>query len=115
MLERALEKLHRSEQMLTLQLPGEVLRIPLHQIHYLEVCRNYVTIHGKQDYTVKKTLGEFESLLNACFFRLGRSYILNLSRVVRITRTQVTLQNGSVLPLPRGMYEPLNRAVISLQ
>ena len=114
-LERALEKLHRSEQMLTLQLPGEVLRIPLHQIHYLEVCRNYVTIHGKQDYTIKKTLGEFESLLNACFFRLGRSYILNLSRVVRITRTQVTLQNGSVLPLPRGMYEPLNRAVISLQ
>lgn len=110
---RALEKLHRNEQMLTLQLSGEMLRIPLHEIHYLEVCRNYVTIHGKQDYTVRKTLGEFEPLLSECFFRLGRSYILNLNRVARITRTEVTLQNGSVLPLPRGMYESLNRAVIS--
>lgn len=113
-LDRALEKLQGSQRTLTLKLPEETLRIPLCEILYLEVCRNYVTIHGKQDYTVKRTLGEFESLLDERFFRLGRSYILNLTRIERISKTEVTLSGGHVIPLPRSMYEPLNRAVISL-
>ena len=113
-LDRALEKLHRNERTLTLELSGEVRRIPLYEIRYLEVYKNYVTIHGKEDYTVKKTLGEFEALLDESFFRLGRSYILNLNCVERITRTEVTLNDGSVLPSSRNMYEPLNRAIISL-
>lgn len=113
-LDRALEKLRRNERMLTLELPEEILRIPLYEISYLEVRKNYVTIHGKQEYTVKKTLGEFEPLLDERFFRLGRSYILNLTQVQRITKTEVTLSSGCVIPLPRSMYEPLNRAVISL-
>lgn len=113
-LDRALERLHRNEKALTLELSGEVLRIPLHEILYLEVCKNYVTIHGKRDYTVKKTLGDFLPLLDERFFRLGRSYILNLTRIERITKTEVTLSDSSLIPLPKSMYEPLNRAVISL-
>ena len=113
-LDRALEKLRHNERALTLELAGEVLRIPLYEILYLEVCKNYVTIHGKQDYTVKKALGDFQPLLDERFFRLGRSYILNLTRVERVTKTEVTLSDGSRIPLPKSMYEPLNRAVISL-
>ncbi len=113
-LDRALEKLRHNERALTLELAGEVLRIPLYEILYLEVCKNYVTIHGKQDYTVKKVLGDFQPLLDERFFRLGRSYILNITRVERVTKTEVTLSDGSRIPLPKSMYEPLNRAVISL-
>ena len=113
-LDRAVEKLHRNERTLTLELSGEVRRIPLYKIRYLEVYKNYVTVHGKEDYTVKKTLGEFEALLDERFFRLGRSYILNLTCVERVTRTEVTLNDGTVLPISRNMYEPLNRAIISL-
>lgn len=113
-LDRALEKLRRNDRTLTLELSGEVLRIPLYEILYLEVCKNYVTIHGKQDYTVKKALGEFQPLLDERFFRLGRSYILNLTRIERITKTEVTLSDGSRICLPKSMYEPLNRAVIAL-
>ena len=46
------------------------------------------------------------------FFRAGRSYILNLSRVRSVTKNEVLLVNGVRIPLPRGMYEPLNRAII---
>lgn len=113
-LNRALGKLRRNERALMLELAGEALRIPLYEILYLEVRKNYVTIHGRQDYTVKKTLGDFQPLLDERFFRLGRSYILNLSRVERVTKTEVTLSDGSRIPLPRSMYEPLNRAIISL-
>lgn len=113
-LDRALEKLQGSQRTLTLKLPEETLRIPLCEILYLEVCRNYVTIHGKTDHTVKKSLSEFQPLLDERFFRLGRSYILNLTRIERISKTEVTLSGGHVIPLPRSMYEPLNRALISL-
>ncbi|MGI5893849.1 MAG: LytR/AlgR family response regulator transcription factor [Candidatus Merdivicinus sp.] len=112
-LDRAVRKLHKNEQMLTLNLPGETVRVPLMEIRYLDVHQNYVTVHGKQEYTVKKTLRELEPLLDDRFFRIGRSCILNLSVIQRVTRTDVYLMDGSVVPLPRGMYEPLNRAIIS--
>lgn len=50
--------------------------------------------------------------LDQRFFRVGRSLILNLKDVRRVTRTEVRLSDGTVLPLPRGAYEPLNRAII---
>ena len=112
-LDRAVEKLRRSERCLTLALSGEMVRIPHHEIRYLDVQQNYVTVHGKEDYTVKKSLGEFEKLLDEEFFRLGRGGIVNLSYISRVTKTDVYLKDGSVLPLPRGKYEALNRAIIS--
>lgn len=71
-----------------------------------------MTVHADKEYTVKKTLGAMESALDDRFFRAGRSYILNLSRVRSVTKNEVLLVNGVRIPLPRGMYEPLNRAII---
>lgn len=112
-LDRAVRKLRKNEQALTLVLPGETVRVPLYEIRYLDVRQNYVTVHGKKEYTLKKSLGEFEPLLDERFFRIGRSCILNLTCIQRVTRTDVYLTDGISLPLPRGMYEPLNRAIIS--
>lgn len=113
-LNRATEKLQKNERMLTLELSSEMVRIPLHEIRYLDVTGNYVTIHGKVDYTVKKTLGEMQKELDERFYKVGRSCIVNLNMIQRVTKTDCYLSNGSVLPLPRGAYEPLNRAIISL-
>ncbi len=112
-LSRAAEKMKKNERVLTLQLSGEMLRVPFYEIRYLEVCKNYVTVHGKKDYTVKKSLGEFEEELDERFFRVGRSYIINLSQIQRVTKTEVYLINGDVIPLARGVYETLNRAIIT--
>ena len=38
--------------------------------------------------------------------------ILNLRQIRRVTKKEVVLADGTVLPLPRGSYEPLNRAII---
>lgn len=46
------------------------------------------------------------------FFRVGRGMILNLKQIRRVTKKEVVLADGTVLPLPRGSYEPLNRAII---
>ena len=112
-LDRALEKQKQNERCLNLELSGEMVRIPFYEIRYLDVHQNYVTIHGKQDYTVKRTLGEFEKELDDRFHRVGRAMILNLKYIQRVTKTDVHLSDGTVLPLPRGAYEPLNRAIIT--
>ena len=112
-LDRAVDKVRREERVLTLEQGGEMVRIPLGEIRYLEVCRNYVTVHGREDYTTKSTLRGLEEELDGRFHRLGRSMVVNLEVVRRVTKTQVVLSDGSVLPLPRGAYEGLNRAIIA--
>ncbi len=111
-LDRAVEKLHRNQRTLLLELPGEVVRLPVYQIRSAEVQGNYVTIHARTDCTVKMTLSELEAQLDDNFFRLGRSALVNLGCVARVSKTAVTLNDGTVLPLPRGAYERINRAII---
>ena len=112
-MDRAMEKCRRNERCLLLEMPGEMVRLPLYQIKYLEVRQNYVTIHAKADYTVKRPLTEFERELDEGFCRVGRAMIVNLKCVRRVTRTEVYLDDGTALPLPRGAYETLNRAIIA--
>lgn len=111
-LDRAVQKIKKNEKTLFLELSGEVVRLPIYEIRYLEVRQNYVTIHAKCEYTLKKTLSEFEKELDERFYRIGRSYIVNLTYITRITKKDVYLSDGTVLPLPRGQYKPLNQALI---
>ena len=111
-LDRAVERLKISQRCLNLDMGGEMERIPLYEIRYIDVRQNYVTVHAEHEYTVKRTLNEFEKELDSGFTRVGRSMIVNLNRIRRVTKAEVMLNDGTALPLPRGAYEPLNRAII---
>lgn len=114
-LDRAAEQCIKNGRFLTLDQSGEMIRLPLYEIRYLEASQNYVTIHGEKGsiYTVRHTLGELEKELDDRFFRTGRSYIVNLACIRKVTRTEIHLNDGELLPLPRGMYKTLNQAIIS--
>ena len=56
---------------------------------------------------------ELEEALDERFYRVGRSAIVNLSYIARVTKTEVHLTDGSVVPLPRGAYDAVNRAIIA--
>lgn len=113
-LDRAVERLRREEKYLTVKTTNEIVRIPMSSVLFLEAARNYVTIHaeGRGDFVVRHKLGDFESKLDERFLRVGRSYIVNLTKLYRITRSEVLFPDGAVLPLPRGAYDTLNRAII---
>ncbi len=113
-LDRAAERLKRAERVLTLDLGGETVRLPLHQIRYVDVRLNYATVHAREDYTVKRSLGEIAAALDERFYRVGRSAIVNLTEISRVTKTDIYLNDGSVIPLPRGAYGGVNRAIINL-
>lgn len=114
-LDRAAEQCMKNGRFLTLEQSGEIVRLPLYEIRYLEASQNYVTVHGErgQTYLVRRTLGELERELDDRFFRTGRSYIVNLACIRKVTRTDIHLNDGELLPLPRGMYKSLNQAIIS--
>lgn len=111
-LDRAVEKLGKNERMLYLKNSGEMIRIPCYQIRYIEVQLNYITIHAKEVYTVKRTLGDVSKELDERFYRVGRSFIVNLQYISRVTSKEIILQDNMVIPLPKGAYEGLNRAII---
>ncbi len=113
-LNRAAEKIQKNERLLTLESAGELVRLPIYRIRYADVQGNYVTVHAQEDHTAKMTLSQLEKQLDDRFYRVGRSVIVNLTQIARVTRTDIILNDGTLIPLPRGAYEGVNRAIISL-
>ena len=111
-LDRAVKKLSKDEKMLMLESGGETNMVPIYRISYVDVRGNYTTVHADKEITVKKTLSEIEKELDERFFRVGRSSLVNLSCISRVTKTDIFFNNGESVPLPRGSYEKVNRAII---
>lgn len=114
-LDRAAGKIAKNEKVLHFSLGGEMVRIPVYRIRYADVFGNYVTIHAQSDVTVKMTLGELEKQLDDRFYRVGRSVLVNLTQISRVTKGEIRLSDGTALPLPRGAYDGVNRAIINMR
>ena len=111
-LDRAVKRLEDNAKVLLVKHHDESVRIPLYEICYLEVMGNYVTIYADGEYKIKATLTYFEKELDDLFLRIGRSYIVNLKRIRKVSKGELTLMNGVVLLLPRGAEKIVNKAII---
>ena len=111
-LDKAAKLLSKNEKALSLEQKGETFIVPLREIRFLEVSGNYVSVYAKSVFIVKKTLADLERQLDDRFVRTGRSFIVNLMYIRRITKTDVFLSTDERVPLSRGMYEAINRALI---
>jgi len=113
-LDRAVGKLAQTERTLLIQNGSQSVRLPLYEIRCLEVMHNYVTIHANEEFRIKKPLSVLEAELDENFFRAGRSFIVNLKYVRKVTKYTVELEGGQSIPLSRGLYDKLNRAIITM-
>ena len=113
-LDRAVSRLAENEKVLLVRHNDESVRIPFYEIRYLEVMGNYVTSYADGEYKVKATLSYFEKELDGLFLRIGRSYIVNLKCVRKVSKGELTLRDGTVLLLPRGADKVVNKAIIEL-
>ena len=114
-LNRAAEKLSKNEKILSFEIGGEMIRVPIYQIRYAQVFGNYVTMAAQSELTVKMTLSELEKQLDDRFYRVGRSVIVNLTQIARVTKSEIKLSDGTCIPLPRGAYDGVNRAIINMR
>jgi two-component system, LytTR family, response regulator len=81
-------------------------------IDWIEASGNYVVLHaGKDNHVVRETLATFEEQLSPReFFRVSRSAMVNLERVLHVEPTfnnehVVVLSNGVRVPMTRGLRE----------
>ncbi|MBQ3795851.1 MAG: response regulator transcription factor [Butyrivibrio sp.] len=111
-LDRAVSKLGKDEKALMLESGGETNLVPIYRIRFIDVRGNYTTVHADKEYTIKKTLSDVEKELDERFYRVGRSCIVNLTQISKVTKTDIFFNSGETVPLPRGSYEKVNRAII---
>lgn len=93
---------------------NEITIVPVNDIFYIEAYDDYVKIFTKDNYYLKKkTMGYYENVLDASkFFRVHRSFIINLQQLTRIEPLEknayiALLKNGKKIPLSRTGYTKL--------
>lgn len=87
---------------------GGLLKIKFSDILYLEADGNYTTIHlAANKYTLRSTLKNAEDQLPTDrFFRIHKSYIINLQEITKIDSSAVVV-GKNLLPIGRVYQEPL--------
>lgn len=112
-LDKALDRLHTEPPYVIISCEGETVKLHEPDILYVEAFLHYISIHTPhREYKIKESISSFEKRLSDDFFRIHRSYLVSLKAVTRISRADVTLEGGALLPLARGKYDAINRAFI---
>lgn len=112
-LDRAVKSLTKQKRAILLNIDGGSLRILIDEIIYVEALDHFLEVQAAgQKYTVKMPLYELERKLTGNFIHCHRSYIVNLSYIRKITRTEVVLDSGQILPLSRRLYANVNKAMM---
>ncbi|MEO6902856.1 MAG: LytTR family DNA-binding domain-containing protein [Bacteroidia bacterium] len=94
---------------------GDDIRIiPVEELYYIEAYDDYVKIFTKDEsYLKKKTMNYYEQVLdNTSFFRVHRSYIINLNQLTKIESFEknnyiAILKNQKQIPISRNNYSKL--------
>lgn len=80
------------------------------EIFYVEALKDYVTIHtSNTKYTIHSTMKDIEGKLNTTdFFRIHRSFIVNLKKIKAIEHQNVILEKeNKILPIGGSYKEEL--------
>ncbi|MDF2544321.1 MAG: two component system response regulator [Herbinix sp.] len=103
-LDRAVKRLAIKESLVLLPLKDGIRRLSVASIRYIEVFSHDLLIHTDQsDFSVKITMSEMGKTLGLEFFRCHRSFLVNMRRVRKITKSSLEMDNGDVLPLSRKL------------
>lgn len=77
-------------------------------IFYLEAKDNYVKIFTQADsFLIRQSLNDIHQILPNHFYRVHRSYMVNLNFIEQIRYEELLLTNNFVIPLSRSIYADL--------
>ena len=112
-MEKAVLNLKVEEKVLFVHENGEMLKILTRNIFYVEVFSHSCTIHTTEGIVeTKMTISDLEKKLLEGFIRVHRSYLVNLEQIKKITKTEIHMEDGSIVPLSRRKYKDVNIAFI---
>ena len=98
---------------LKIRLDGEDTFIDVNDIIYLEAQNQYIMIYTKMgDFLVRYNISDYEAELSKDgFFRVHRSYLIALSKVKKIGKTDVVMEGDKTVPVSRGNIKGLKEAL----
>lgn len=119
LLDELLAERHRGMEdniSITISENGATKRIAEGSICYMEVLGHYTHLHLADAPTIriKESLAAVVADIHRKeqFVKCHRSYVVNLSYVEKITRTDCTLSDNTILPVSRSAYQLLNERFI---
>lgn len=113
-LKRYLEEQPEDSAYIVEEIDGETTRLNLEDILYVEANMGEVIIAlTDKELSSKKSLSEFEELLDERFVSTHRSYLVNLQYVSRLLKKDVALSNGKQIPLSRRKANDVQTAFIN--
>ena len=94
---------------------GTAYILHMQEIYYIEVYNHVTTLHTMDgEYSLRKTLKEVLSQLPQGYFGMPhQSYIVNFSHIKTATTQEVTLTNGSRIPVSRRRQNDFARQLHS--
>ena len=83
-------------------------------IVYIESYRHRIVFHMTDGiYHIYKPLGEIEDMLSTDdFICIHKSYIIGLRYVRAVSGYRLTLEDGTVLPVPKGRYKEVKSRIV---
>lgn len=112
-LDRAAANLKKAGRALVFSVNGETFRVNTGEILYVEALAHFCRFNMTEGaFEVRQNFSELEKTLGEGFIRVHRSYLVQISCIKRISKTEVTLDNGDRIPLSRSNYQAVNQAFI---
>ena len=112
-LDKAIQNLEYRQRSVLITTSDADVKILLADILYVEAENVYVVVHTKQEiYRTRMSLAKFAEQLDETFFKVHRSFVIGLKYVKKITKTEIMMINGDIVPISRKLYDEVHSALI---
>lgn len=115
-LDKTLERINNNDKktILIIETAKKTIKLGYDEIYYCIMFSPYIDIHtSSEKLTLRKKISDMEEILPSKYFvRCHRSYIVNVKHIKSITKNDVLLENGNIIPISRGKYKEINNAFI---
>ena len=112
---RFVQEKQGKERQLIIKEDGEELLINLNDVIFMEsMNQNVRIVTFKGEHVIRYNIGDFEEQLkNDGFFRIHRGYLISLSKVKKLSKSDVIMDGDTILPVSRSNIKPLKDALYS--
>jgi len=112
-LDKALSIMDKNKASTLIETTSGLVRFFLQDIQYAEAFAHTTVIQtAKGSFEAKISIGKLEELLGDDFYLVHRSFLVSLRYIRQITKTDVIMDDGKLIPLSRRRYDAVNKAFI---
>lgn len=113
--QQAVEKYKKQISSIFVKSGRDYLKIELAEIYYIQSDMDYTEVHLRsKKHLTSETLNKWAiQLSQSHFFRVHKSYIVNLEQVEKVTGKTILLKNDFEIPIGRAYKEQFMKVFIS--